>query len=72
MVLANTWAWPAGASLVQIMSPVMGSPIGRLLIRPCVLVLAKRWGLKPLVIAGTVATGLQYPLLAEVRKRTGR
>jgi MFS family permease len=40
--------------------------LGRLLIRPCVLVLARRWGLKPLVIAGTVATGLQYPLLAEV------
>src|SRR5882757_684456 len=41
--------------------------LGRLLIRPSVLVLAKRWGLKPLVIAGTVATGLQYPLLAEVQ-----
>jgi hypothetical protein len=41
--------------------------IGRLLIRPSVLVLAKRWGLKPLLIAGTVATGLQYPLLAEVQ-----
>jgi len=40
--------------------------IGRLLIRPSVLVLAKRWGLRPLVIAGTVANGLQYPLLAEV------
>jgi hypothetical protein len=40
--------------------------VGRLLIRPSVLVLAKRVGLKPLVIAGTIATGLQYPLLAEV------
>src|SRR5215470_3810513 len=40
--------------------------LGRLLIRPCVLVLAKRYGLKPLVIIGTVAAGMQYPLLAEV------
>src|SRR5262245_19989249 len=40
--------------------------LGRLAIRPSVLVLAKRWGLKPLVIAGTLITGLQYPLLAEV------
>jgi MFS family permease len=29
-------------------------------------VFAKRFGLKPLVIAGTIGTGLQYPLLAEV------
>ena len=40
--------------------------LGRLAIRPSVLVLAKRFGLKPLVIAGTVTTSLQYPLLAEV------
>ena len=40
--------------------------LGRFAIRPSVLVLARRVGLKPLVIAGTIATGLQYPLLAEV------
>ena len=33
LVLTNTWAWPIGTPLVQIMSHVMGSPIGRLLIR---------------------------------------
>lgn len=33
LVLTNTWAWPVDAPLVQIMSHVMGSPIGRLLIR---------------------------------------
>ncbi len=33
LVLTNTWAWPVGDPLVQIMSHVMGSPIGRLLIR---------------------------------------
>jgi MFS transporter, DHA1 family, inner membrane transport protein len=40
--------------------------LGRFAIRPSVLVLARRVGLKPLVIAGSIATGLQYPLLAEV------
>ncbi len=40
--------------------------LGRFVIRPSVLVLARRIGLKPLVIAGTLATSLQYPLLAEV------
>ena len=40
--------------------------LGRFVIRPSVLVLARRVGLKPLVIAGTIATGLQYPMLAEV------
>jgi hypothetical protein len=39
---------------------------GRFAIRPSVLLAARRWGLKPLVIAGTVMSGLQYPLLAEV------
>src|SRR5215471_17157797 len=39
---------------------------GRLIIRPSVLALTKRFGLKPLLIAGTVVSGLQYPLLAEV------
>ena len=38
----------------------------RFLVRPTVLVLGKRWGLKPLLIAGTILTGLSYPLLAEV------
>ncbi|MFD6198879.1 alpha/beta fold hydrolase [Mycobacteriaceae bacterium NPDC060252] len=33
LVLTNTWAWPVGDPLVQVMSHVMGSPVGRLLIR---------------------------------------
>lgn len=40
---------------------------GRFVIRPSVVVLARRTGLKPLVIAGTLASGVQYPLLAEVQ-----
>jgi len=39
---------------------------GRFVIRPFILRLAIRWGLKPLVIAGTMLVGLEYPLLAEV------
>lgn len=33
LVLANTWAWPIGAPHVQILSYLMGGPLGRLLIR---------------------------------------
>ena len=33
LVLTNTWAWPVGDPVVQTMSHVMGSPVGRLLIR---------------------------------------
>src|SRR5262249_23621828 len=38
----------------------------RFAIRPLVLVSGKRWGLKPLLIAGTVLTGIQFPILAEI------
>jgi MFS family permease len=40
--------------------------LGRFLIRPSVLIFAKRFGVKPLLIAGTIVTSLQYPLLADV------
>lgn len=33
LVLTNTWAWPVSDPLIQVMSHVMGSSIGRLLIR---------------------------------------
>jgi MFS transporter, DHA1 family, inner membrane transport protein len=39
---------------------------GRFVIRPLLLAPARRFGLKTLVIAGTVVSGVQYPLLAEV------
>jgi hypothetical protein len=39
---------------------------GRFLLRPAVLPLAKRVGLKPLLIAGTLGLAIQYPLLAAV------
>lgn len=41
--------------------------IGRFLIRPAILPLGRRFGLKPLVIVGTIITALQYPMLAQVQ-----
>ena len=38
----------------------------RLVLRPLVLPLAIRWGLKPVLIAGVLVLALQYPLLAQV------
>jgi len=39
---------------------------GRFLLRPLILPLARRLGLKPLLIIGTLGVALQYPLLATV------
>jgi Major Facilitator Superfamily/PGF-CTERM motif len=39
---------------------------GRFVIRPAILPLSKRWGLKPLVVIGALGLALQYPLLAEI------
>ncbi len=39
---------------------------GRFALRPLVLPLGKRWGLRPMVIAGALLMAAQYPLLAEV------
>src|SRR5215475_12652395 len=56
----------SGVSAPAVLASFAAILLGRLAIRPSVLVLATRFGLKPLVIAGTIGTGLQYPLLAEV------
>jgi len=56
----------SGVPVPAVLASIAVILLGRLLIRPSVFVLARRCGLKPLVIAGTVATGVQYPLLAEV------
>jgi DHA1 family inner membrane transport protein len=56
----------SGVPAPAVLASLAAILLGRFMIRPSVLVLAKRWGLKPLVIAGTVANGLQYPLLSEV------
>lgn len=33
LIFTNTWAWPVNDPLIRVMSHVMGSPVGRLLIR---------------------------------------
>ena len=56
----------AGVPAPGVLASLAAILIGRFFIRPLVLPLGKRFGLKPLVIAGTILTALQYPLLAEV------
>jgi hypothetical protein len=56
----------AGVPAAGVLACVAVILLGRFAIRPGVLPLAKRFGLRPLLIAGTIASGLQYPLLAEV------
>ncbi len=41
--------------------------LGRFVIRPVVIGFSARWGLRVMVVAGTVLSALQYPLLAEIR-----
>ncbi len=39
---------------------------GRFVLRPLILPIGKRWGLKPLMIAGALLTAAQFPIYAEV------
>jgi DHA1 family inner membrane transport protein len=57
----------AGISVPVALLTMAGILAGRLVLRPAVLPLAKRWGVKPLVIVGTLGMALQYPLLAGVQ-----
>jgi hypothetical protein len=57
----------SGVSAPGVLAAIAAILLGRFALRPSVLVLARRVGLKPLVIAGTIVTGLEYPLLAEVQ-----
>lgn len=50
------WALAAEAAVVA----------GRFVLRPAILPLARRFGLKPLLVAGALAMALPYPLLAQV------
>lgn len=53
----------AGLSVPQALLSQAAIVAARFVIRPMVLPLAKRWGLKPIVIAGTLLTALLYPIL---------
>jgi hypothetical protein len=56
----------AGVPAPGVLASLAAILFGRFLVRPLVLPLAKRFGLKPVLVAGTIGTGLQYPVLAEV------
>src|SRR5579872_271591 len=56
----------AGTPAPAVLASLALVNLGRFSLRPFVLAPARRFGLKPLVIAGTLLCTLQYPLLAEV------
>jgi len=56
----------AGVRAPAVLACVAAILWGRFLVRPVVLPLAKRFGIRPLLVAGTLGTAAQYPLLAEV------
>ena len=53
----------AGLSAPAVLVTVALILVGRFVLRPLVLVAGKRFGIKPLVIFGTVVSALQYPFL---------
>jgi DHA1 family inner membrane transport protein len=57
----------SGLSVPEVLASLALILAGRFIIRPVVVPLAAKFGLRALVIAGTCLTALQYPLLAEVR-----
>lgn len=65
-VFFGTFLLHAGLSIPQVFLALGAIYGGRFLIRPIVLVLAKLWGLRTVLIVGTVLSSVQYPMLAEV------
>jgi DHA1 family inner membrane transport protein len=57
----------AGVPVPVVFAAIALALAGRFLLRPVVLVLAPRFGLRVLVAFGTVFSGLQYPVLAEIQ-----
>ncbi len=57
----------AGVPAHAVLTALAAILIGRFIARPAILPLGRRFGLKPLLIVGTIVTSLQYPLLAEVQ-----
>lgn len=56
----------AGVPVTGVLLSLAAILLGRLVLRPAVIPLAARFGVRALVIAGTFINALQYPLLAEV------
>jgi hypothetical protein len=66
-----TYMVHAGVSVPAALASFAAILAGRFVLRPLVLPLGKRWGLKPLLVAGTLVIAMQYPMLAEVRGLNG-
>jgi hypothetical protein len=56
----------AGVSVPLTLLAFASMIVGRFALRPLIIPLGKRWGLKPLVIVGVLLHAVQYPLLATV------
>ena len=56
----------AGLSVPQALLATAAIQAGRFVFRPAILPLAKRWGLRPLLMVGTVAMAIQYQVLPQV------
>jgi hypothetical protein len=57
----------AGVSIPGTLLALAGLLAGRFAIRPAVLPIAKRWGLRPVLIAGTLIIAVSYLMLTAVR-----
>jgi hypothetical protein len=57
----------AGLSVSLTLEAMAAMMAGRFFLRPALVPLARRFGLKGVLIAGAVGMGAQYPLLAQVR-----
>jgi hypothetical protein len=56
----------AGVSVPATLLALAGLLAGRFVLRPAVLPLAKRWGIRPILIAGTLIIAATYPMLTAV------
>jgi DHA1 family inner membrane transport protein len=56
----------AGLSVPGVLVSLALILVGRFAVRPLVIPLAARWGLRAMLIAGTLLSALQYPVVAEV------
>ena len=56
----------AGISVPVTLLAFLSMVAGRFVLRPLIIPLGKRWGLKPLVIVGALLHAVQYPILAWV------
>jgi hypothetical protein len=56
----------AGLSVPAVLVSLALILVGRFAVRPLVIALAARWGLRAMLITGTLLSALQYPVVAEV------